>query len=493
MKRPMLICGSGAMLFSIAFGLFPSHIALIASLSFIFVAGFAVFLRERKRVAYFLPLFVVLFLVSVLCFREYRFIEDASEFYGNKTVYGTVCEKDKTGDVVKYIVDVEAIDSIEVDFKINLISADGFQFSPGDTVKMKVEFSGDRAPTKAQLANGIRLVGKISEVYEVGSSEYSLYRMRDRIKAFISEKLNFREAGTIVGIMLGDGSAVSDSVRESFSSVGISHVLVVSGMHFSVLAGGIYIFLCRLKLKSRRVGIIGFLCVVFLMALTGFTVSVTRAGLAYLIMFSGFLINRRPDPVNSLFLAITIIIMENPLAIFSISFQLSSAATFGVIVMAPMLSTKRENRTQKRFFGSIYNHLTDTLLMSVSAGIMTMPIIVYNFGTISPIMLVSNLVIAPLSVVVLCLAAIAVLMMFMPPISIMMLLFAGIFTRIMIVAAEYLSGLPYANFAFFDRTIAVLIMTVMALGFVVLCYYRYDKIKKIKKEEQKIYADCNRK
>ncbi len=481
MKRPMLLCGLGAIFVSATCYSFPSEAGtkIIVAL-FTAVLLFAV-LGGIKRTVYLLPLLAVIIAIGIGAIGQSKLLSQYKSLEGIKTVIGVVSSVAGYDGTVGYTVDAERIGNIKEYCKIRVIDIKGGQLSVGDKVSLGVRFDEDCLSDTQSISDGVYFTGYLEKVHSSHETFAPIYMLRMKISEILSKGLDSREAGVIVGIALGEKSAVANETAASFRGAGISHILVVSGMHISILAGGIYLALRYLKLSNLKTGIIGILFVTALMAVMGFTVSVVRAGLTFVIMFAGLLFSRRPDPLNSLFLAITIILLFDSFAFMSISLQLSGLATFGVLAVAPGMCGSRppkESATPKKLWWCLKSAFAITL----SATVMTLPFAIYHFGMFSTVTLLANIIINPLATAVLGLAALAAICFFIVPLSEILVMAAGFIAKIMLKLTDLLSSLPQAQIRFEDRMLATVIAAVVAVGIAIIFIKKYDRNIKLRNE-----------
>ena len=128
----------------------------------------------------------------------------------------------------------------------------------------------------------------------------------------------------------------------------------------------------------------------FFMALCGFTASVLRAGLMYGIYMLSRIFLKKRDGLNSLSIAVNIMLISNPFLIWNIGFLLSASATFGIIVILP----KMEEYIDKCVLNAIFNFFLKTSSVTLSALITTMPISVYYYGELSLVSILTNIFIS---------------------------------------------------------------------------------------------------
>ena len=148
--------------------------------------------------------------------------------------------------------------------------------------------------------------------------------------------------------LTGDKSYFTDTFYSNVKSAGVAHVMVVSGMHLSIIIALALYFANKLFYNPYFKALV--ICIVTLavMAVCGFTMSIMRAGVTYLLMALALVLGRENTPENTLGAAVSIILLCNPLAIRSVAFQLSVLSTFAILVVAiPVIDTLREQKIIK--------------------------------------------------------------------------------------------------------------------------------------------------
>ncbi len=163
----------------------------------------------------------------------------------------------------------------------------------------------------------------------------------------ILEKLPLRLSSVAAAMAVGDKSALSQSTQTAYRMAGLSHLLVVSGLHLSVLCGGVY-WLCGRLLKNRRVAAaLGMLATFLFMAFTGLTPSIIRSGVVFLLVLAAPLFGRRADIYTSLGLAALLLLLQNPFAAADAGLQLSFAATLGAVQGSALAARWRRSTREK--------------------------------------------------------------------------------------------------------------------------------------------------
>ncbi len=197
-----------------------------------------------------------------------------------------------------------------------------------------------------------------------------------------------REAGLLTALLIGDKSGLSDDDALSLRIAGLSHLTAVSGLHVGFLVG----FCCLVF--GRRCGSWVSVPLILLFALVaGCTPSVLRAAIMYLIALAAFIVRKEADTLNSLCMALLVLLIQNPYSIASLSLQLSFSSTLGLV----LFTGKLQNRMLKPFKGcpkpvrSLLSALFGAVSCTLCATAFTSPIVLTSFGSVSVMSVLSNI------------------------------------------------------------------------------------------------------
>lgn len=153
------------------------------------------------------------------------------------------------------------------------------------------------------------------------------------------------------------------------------HMLAISGAHFSYVIL-IATFISN-RLQHKRLGqLIQIIAIIFFMNLTGNTASVVRAGIMSILLIGSSICKRQNDSLNNIAISAIIQIINNPYIIFDSGFMLSYSGVLGIIL----------------FYKKISEHIHfKSIALTISANIFIIPIMIYNFHTISGSFIISNI------------------------------------------------------------------------------------------------------
>lgn len=193
------------------------------------------------------------------------------------------------------------------------------------------------------------------------------------------------------GLLLGDKTDISYEMNTDFKVSGISHIVAVSGLHMSIL----FALVCTVTSKRRYLlAALGIPSIVLFMALAGFTPSVTRAGIMEILMILSLCVNREYDPPTALAFAALAMLIANPLVSSSVGFQLSVGSVAGIFLFMKKIQDwilKRIPGKKNKRWNRIRNRLASGVAVTLSAQVITTPLVAYYYSTVSLVSIVTNL------------------------------------------------------------------------------------------------------
>lgn len=200
-------------------------------------------------------------------------------------------------------------------------------------------------------------------------------------------------AGILCRLFLGIKDGAPQSFLSDMRTLGVSHLLAVSGLHVTALLAGIDFVLTKISGKSRVKYVILSCATVVYMAVTGFTGSVVRASVMYLLSRISLIIGRKNDPVTSLTLSAFIIIAVDPPSVYDVGFLLSFTAALGIIVSGAPLSKFVEEKLPEKI--RFFRRVTSPVIITLSVLLFTLPVAVLSYGKTAVGAVLYNIVTAP--------------------------------------------------------------------------------------------------
>lgn len=239
--------------------------------------------------------------------------------------------------------------------------------------------------------------------------------MRNKISTSLRKYFSDDTAGVLLALITGNKDNLNEDIYDCFKLIGIAHLMAVSGMHLSILTMLVELLTKKLRRKKLRNAFIA-IFVFFIMFLADFSPSVMRAGIMRLMHLTGDSINRKSDSLNSLGLAMIVILSLNPFSCKSTGFLLSVLSTLSILTvslpMSETISTRLGDimRIKSIRLFSLLKVTIFSLVTSVSIMVFTVPILVDAFGNFSLMSPIANLAFLPLSPMLITASAIASLL-----------------------------------------------------------------------------------
>lgn len=282
-------------------------------------------------------------------------------------------------------------------------------FSPGMgesfTAPVKVlESGGGDAYWQRRAADGCYLSGYLLE--EPVLLEHSVYPLRAALAGFrsalyqrIADLMPGNIGGFVSAVTVGIRSGLDRALQEDARRSGLYHIIAISGMHLAIFAQLCALLLQFLPLRRRAKAAVTLALLWVAAALGGLGYSVVRAALMASVVHFGRMVDRVGNSLNALGLALWLILLQNPFAVASLSFQLSAAATMGLCLWQRPLYSAAQRwvlHITKRPLKGLSSGVLSTLTAGVAAQALTLPILYLSMGTLVLNGLPASLAVLPL-------------------------------------------------------------------------------------------------
>lgn len=262
-------------------------------------------------------------------------------------------------------------------------------FSTGDII----EFSGDFNQPDGQRNEGgfnyklylktKKISGSFTakSVKKVGKNKSLVVKWRKMVNTIrnnvlqnYKNNLSDENVSLISALTIGDKTNLEKNVIQEFRDASLSHILAISGAHFSYII--LLISFINKIIKRKRLGQVSLIIVIlFFMQLTGNTASVVRAGIMGIMVILASMLYRKNDFITTFSISLLIQIIYNPYVIFDIGLILSYFGTFGIVYFYQMINQRIKLKI---------------LSVTLSANLLIFPIMTYNFNTFSISFVISN-------------------------------------------------------------------------------------------------------
>ena len=239
-----------------------------------------------------------------------------------------------------------------------------------------------------------------SQDIKIIEKEYNkLILYRYKIIDFVIDRVtkNIRvHPGIMIGILIGNTDLIEDEVVENFNKSNISHILAVSGTHVSFIIVFVGVIIDKFINNYKFKKIILIIILIMFLYIIGFSASVARAVIMGILLLLSKLFYRKSDVLNNLLLSGVILLIINPYFIFDMGFLLSYLTTMGIIMFSSNIEKMFSKIKGKNIIYKIKEYIKTSVIISISANIMIIPIMSYSMNTISFTYIIPNLLIGPL-------------------------------------------------------------------------------------------------
>jgi competence protein ComEC len=290
------------------------------------------------------------------------------------------------------IVRVYKIDNEHVNGKV-LLRGVGKCLNPGSYVSISGKFyNPDSANNPGQfdwqkyLKNkAIFTICDVRSITIIRETQFSsiIGKIRNYIFSATEKYLPENSAGVLKGVLLGNPGFVAEKTIQVFRKTGVIHVLAVSGLHVGLLLGIFFYVFSAIGLDRQKAMLSSLLVMFVYVAVVGGRPSAVRAAIMLSMVVMGDILGGRGNAYNSLCFAALAILIYNPGQLFTAGFLLSFLAVSGIIYLSPSMSM---------FLGK-------PLAVSLAAVLSILPVLVWNFNYAPLMSPVTNLLIIPLTAV----------------------------------------------------------------------------------------------
>lgn len=432
---------------------------------------------------------------------EHHVTPDQIDFYNGQrvTFEGLVTEADVRRDKAKYTISVKSpmTDSSDrktvsqsLESSINprsgsvLITLDKYpQYHYGDRVKISGELKTPEEFDGFDYGNYLSRYGIYSvmyypymEVLETGQGYLfwrGMYFFQDQFMERINRIFPEPHGSFMAGLLVGARKGIPPELMEKFNITGLTHIIAISGYNITII---IVFVMWFLKALPRKIGFIMALISIILFTLfVGASPAVVRASIMGILGLIALNYGRQNNIHLTVLFSAFLMVLWNPKILWwDVGFQLSFAAVLGLMYVAPFFGRWAEKLPTA--FG-----IREAIQMTLSAQVMALPIIVYQFGRLSLIAPLANLLVAFAIPIAMLLGFLAVLFSFvLGGISLVFGYFAWGVLSYIIQIIEWMAYLPYASVNVTGMQFWMIILYYILL--VLVFFWRHQKGRKMADE-----------
>ncbi len=489
MARPMLLCCALCIIIAVI-GFYSKTMLLAVGTA---LAIFTVVVYKRLRPEIIFIMLLCIFMVLSTFYSIFK-IEKQNRLSGEvckaKLV---VCDiEEEKQEYSRAVMQVLESEKLPRNAKLYTFYS-GTKLKKGDIITSEVKLKSiEKELQKINYSKGIYLTATLENTSVCKGQTDIVIKTAEAVRGYIAKiffsKLDYPQAATLSALLFGERGYFTEEFSSKVIRAGAQHIMVVSGMHLAILVSFFSRFCDKFYYNRLIKALIILFIVLLLTVLCGFTMSILRAGITYVIFAASLFLKRKNTPENSLCAAGVIILITSPFAVFSIALELSFLATFGILAFAiPITQHLKEGGVIKSELGLEF---VSAICACLFATLFTLPVSSAVFGVVSTVSIVTTLLVsfAVEAVIILCIAALF-LNLILPVAATPLFYVCNAILKYINNVIVYFGDMPFSSV----KTSAVLDFAVILL--ILLCFKLLlackekknmikskEKVKKMKKE-----------
>lgn len=331
-----------------------------------------------------------------------------------------------------------------------LINVYGFAaYAYGDELEIRCNLEIPRSETfdyqKYLAKDGIFYVCNKAKVdiiaHDRGNKFYAvILKIKNRLQKNIDKTIPAPQSGLLSGLLLGGDDKLSKEMQTNFSRTGLTHIVAVSGYNVTIIAEYLMLLGIFLGLWRKQAFWFAMVGISLFVILVGFPASAVRAGIMGSLLLWAMKNGRLANARNAIIFSAGIMLLINPLLLrYDIGFQLSFLATIGIVYFSPFLESKMIKK--HRAFG-----IWEILILTLSAQVFVLPIILYNFQNLSLISPLANVLILPIIPLTMFLGFMLMIFQFIfPPLAVVLAWLTFLPLKYETTIIQFLAKLKYSS------------------------------------------------
>ncbi len=312
-----------------------------------------------------------------------------------------------------------------------------------------------QAYLQRQGVSGLLTVRGEDSVVKLGADPQNPFvfyalQFKEQFTQGLHSVLSEEQAALVQGITLGVRGSLDAGLQDQFTAAGVVHILSVSGLHVGFLVGLVlFVFRWRpLRVQHPAWLILAVaLVLIYYAVMVGFKPSVVRASIMALLLLSAYQLGQMRDWPTALAVAALVILIANPLALFDPGFQLSFSATWAILYLGPVLVQGMQRVASRHLNWKLPAAYGWILAVPLAAQLGTLPLVAYYYNIVSPVAILANIIVTPLTAIIFILGLLtALLSVVVPVLSIIAAPALGALVDLLSVLVNCFAALPGAYF-----------------------------------------------
>lgn len=242
--------------------------------------------------------------------------------------------------------------------------------------------------------------------------KFAVARLRQQLAEIIDTHMQLPASKQIaLALLLGQKESLDKDIKQAYSETGTLHILAVSGLHVGIIYSLLLLPLAAFKqghpLRKGYLVLVVALIWVYA-AMTGFSPSVIRAAAMFSLFTAGQMRKRRPSVWNILAFSALLMLAIDPEIRLDLGFQLSYLAVAGIVGLQPLILRLWQPKHR------VPEYIWQMASVTLAAQLVTTPLTVHYFHSFPSYFLLANLLVVPLSYVILCVGVPFLLLAWIP-------------------------------------------------------------------------------
>lgn len=355
-------------------------------------------LFSKKRLRLYLLLSVTIFFVTAI-YTNYRRQSVFKNYKNEEKEYILRVENIKEYEGYStFIASVKNVNGNTFNEKLKAYYSGRESLNNFDTIKVNSKLEDIRINANPNLFNekmyyltkNIKYKAKFKDFekisWKMSLAEKLNLAFENKLDALTKNKMNTSNSNFLKAIFMSNTNYLDEDELGTYRSVGLGHLLAVSGLHVSLISFAIIFILVGLGVSKRKASII---CIIFLIiygAVINYPVSFLRAMILFIALDLAFAYDINIERVEIISIALIITLLINPYYVFSVSLHLSYGAAYAIEIIFRRLKK----------LGDKKNKLQEGVLFVLAINLVLAPIQLYTFHEFNFISLITNLILLPI-------------------------------------------------------------------------------------------------
>ncbi len=294
------------------------------------------------------------------------------------------------------------------------------------------------------------------------SLQYIILSIRNDIKKYIKEYYYPVQTSFLNAVLIGDKAKIPDLIKEIFIQSGTYHLLAISGLHVGLITLIFLTIFINFRIPRKESFLLILIFIIIYNLIIGYKAPILRSSIMFIAIIFCYLFDRDRNYLNSLSLAALVILLVNPLALATISFQMSFLATAGIIIYTHVFNKKINELINIK--NKCFHFFKNIFIVSFSAQIFIFPVLMFNFKQFAYISFLTNLAAIPFTGIILFLSLFAYFFYHLiPGLTLILSKVSNLFIALMIYIQNFFSKVPPLKFETFNYKLLLIYLSILFL------------------------------